>query len=52
MISNQLAIVIFRYHTKFIKRDTGEEYGIAGLETQVTVKENNVWRLLHIHYSK
>lgn len=52
IISNQLAIVIFQYHTECIKRDTSEKYGIAGLETQVIIKENNIWKLLHVHYSK
>ena len=51
-INEELAIVIFQYHTECIKRDTLEEYGIEGLETQVVQKVNNEWKLVHIHYSK
>lgn len=52
MINDQFAIVIFEYHTECIKRDTKESYGIQGLETQIIVKEDNEWKLLHVHYSK
>lgn len=52
MIQDDLAIVIFQYHTECIKRDTHEEYGIQGLETQVVIKEDHEWKLLHVHYSK
>lgn len=51
-INEEIAIVVFQYHTECIKRDTNEEYGIQGLETQVVVKENGEWKLTHIHYSK
>lgn len=51
-INNDLAIVVFQYHTECIKRDTLEPYGIEGLETQVLVKENDEWKIQHIHYSK
>lgn len=52
MINDELAVVIFKYHTECIKRETGEEYGIAGLETQIVQKKDNQWKLVHIHYSK
>ena len=52
MVNDELAIVIFKYHTECIRQDTNEPFGIEGLETQVIIKENNVWKLLHVHYSK
>ena len=52
MIDENKAIVVFRYHTECIRRDTHEPYGIQGLETQIVIKENNQWKLMHIHYSK
>ena len=52
MIQDDYAIVIFQYHTECIKRDTLESYGIQGLETQVMIKEDHEWKLLHVHYSK
>ena len=51
-IKENIAIVVFQYHTECIKRETGEDYGIAGLETQVVQKVDNQWKLVHIHYSK
>lgn len=51
-ITDSLAIVVFRYHTECIRRETGEPYGIQGLETQVMVKEDSTWKLQHVHYSK
>ncbi|MCD7950356.1 MAG: hypothetical protein LUG12_08880 [Erysipelotrichaceae bacterium] len=51
-IDEKNAIIIFSYHTKCIKRDTLEKYGIKGLETQIVTKENNTWKLVHLHYSK
>jgi len=51
-ISDELVIVVFKYHTDCDLRETGEHTGISGLETQVIVKENNEWRILHVHYSK
>lgn len=52
LIDEHLAIVVFQYHTECIRRDTQEEYGIFGLETQVVQKVNDQWKLVHIHYSK
>ena len=46
------AVVLFRYHTKCIRRDDGEPYGIAGVETQLFVREAGEWKLSHVHYSK
>ena len=51
-ISDDLAIVIFAYHTECVRRDTLEPYGIQGLETQVLIRERGQWKLQHIHYSK
>ena len=51
-ISEELAIVVFQYHTDCDLRETGEPFGISGLETQVVIKENGQWRIVHIHYSK
>lgn len=51
-IDEKTAIVIFKYHTECIRRQTKEEYGIQGLETQIVVKEDDGWKLMHVHYSK
>lgn len=51
-VNEELVIVVFKYHTKCIRRDTNEFYGIQGLETQVLIKEDGEWKILHIHYSK
>lgn len=42
---------IFAYHTDCIRRDTGEPHGIAGLETQIWIREGAGWKLAHVHYS-
>lgn len=52
MISHTCAMAIFSYSTQCIRRETGEPYGIEGLETQVFVKEEKGWRLVHIQYAK
>lgn len=52
MINDSLAIVVFEYHTECIMRETNEKYGIEGIETQVMMKENDKWKLVHLHYSK
>ena len=52
MIDENKAIVVFRYPTECIRRDTHEPYGIQGLETQIVITENNQWKLMNIHYSK
>lgn len=51
-LKDNMAIVIFKYHTECIKRENKEPYGIFGVETQLVIKENADWKLLHIHYSK
>lgn len=51
-ISDNIATVVFQYHTKCIRRETGEEYGISGIETQAVKKVDDAWKLVHIHYSK
>ena len=37
-VAEELAIVIFQYRTECVRRETGESYGIRGLETQVVQK--------------
>ena len=49
---NDMAVVIFQYHTECIRRKDGSEYGIAGMETQVYVRKDEDWKLVHVHYSK
>ncbi|MGN0266374.1 MAG: YybH family protein [Lachnospiraceae bacterium] len=51
LLNDTAAVVIFRYHTECILRDTGEPHGIAGIETQVLKKTDNGWRIAHIQYS-
>lgn len=52
IIEPDLAIIVFQYHTETILRETGLPGGIQGVETQIARKENNEWKLLHVHYSK
>mgnify|MGYP002732889417 CR=1 FL=1 len=52
VVNDGLALVIFQYHTQCLRRETGEPHGIAGVETQVLVREEGRWKLLHVHYSK
>ena len=49
---NDTAIVLFQYHTECIRREDGSEYGIAGMETQVYIRKDEDWKLIHVHYSK
>lgn len=49
---DDMAIVIFQYHTECIRREDGSEYGIAGMETQVFIRKDDDWKLVHVHYSK
>lgn len=51
MMDENNAVVIFAYHTECNRRETGEPFGIAGLETQVYHKGNAGWKLVHVHYS-
>ena len=51
-IDNEHAVIIFKYHTDCILRENGEKFGINGVETQVLIKEDGNWRIVHIHYSK
>lgn len=52
LLTDDCAAVIFSYQTHCTRRETGEPYGIAGLETQVYVKENEDWKLAHVQYAK
>lgn len=52
LLREDLATVIFQYHTECVRREDGADYGIRGLETQVAVKAGGEWKLQHIHYSK
>ena len=49
---NDMAVVIFQYHTECIRREDGSKFGIAGMETQIYVRKNEDWKLIHVHYSK
>ena len=49
---NDMAVVIFQYHTECIRREDGSEFGIAGMETQIYVRKDEDWKLIHVHYSK
>ena len=51
MVSDTCAVVIFAYHTDCDLRETGEFFGISGLETQVYLKVDSEWKLTHVHYS-
>ena len=51
-IDENNVIVIFKYHTDCILKKNGEKFGISGLETQVLIKEDGNWKIVHIHYSK
>lgn len=51
-VGEDTIIAVFAYHTECIRRDDGSDFGIAGLETQVWVRQAEDWRLAHIHYSK
>lgn len=52
MLSDDTAVVIFQYHTECTLRDSGEAFGISGMETQVVRCIAGSWKLCHIHYSK
>ena len=51
IVNDGCAIAIFAYSTDCDRRDTGEKFGIAGLETQVYNKVDGEWKLTHVHYS-
>ena len=51
-IDEKNAVVIFKYHTDCLMRESGEKFGISGVETQVLIKEEGNWKIVHIHYSK
>ena len=51
-IDENNAVIIFKYHTDCILRQNGEKFGISGVETQVLIKEDGHWKIVHIHYSK
>ena len=50
-ITGDTAIVVFSYSTDCDLRESGDRFGIAGLETQVYVRQNGLWKLTHVHYS-
>ena len=51
LLGSDTAVVLFSYCTDCIRRETGEPYGIEGLETQVYIKQGADWKLTHVHYS-
>ena len=52
LVSRDCAVVLFSYQTDCDRRETGEHYGISGLETQVYVREAGSWKLAHVQYAK
>lgn len=50
LLTPDVAIVVFRYHTECVRADTAEPYGIEGLETQVLRLVDGSWRIAHIQY--
>ena len=50
LLTDDVAIVVFRYHTECVRAETGEPYGIAGLETQVLKLVDGAWKIAHIQY--
>ena len=52
LLSDSCAVVIFSYYTDCIRRETGEPFGIEGLETQVYIREEDGWKLAHVQYAK
>lgn len=50
-LTDTVAVVLFSYYTDCIRRESGEPFGLEGLETQVLRKEGECWKLAHIHYS-
>lgn len=51
-LSDDTAVVVFRYHTETTSAVDGEPGGIAGIETQVVRRTPQGWKLAHLHYSK
>lgn len=50
LLTDDVAIVIFRYHTECVRRESGDPYGIAGLETQMMRRIKGRWKITHIQY--
>lgn len=50
-VAPDMMVIVFRYHTECELRETGEPFGIRGLETQLALREEGEWRLVHVHYS-
>ena len=50
LLTDDVAIVVFRYHTVCTRAQTGEPYGIEGLETQVLRRVDDAWKIAHIQY--
>lgn len=50
LLTDDVAVAVFEYHTECIVRESGEPYGIAGLETQVLKKTREGWKIAHIQY--
>ena len=50
LLTDDVAVVVFRYHTECIRRATGEPYGIVGLETQIMRRMSGQWKIAHVQY--
>ncbi len=50
LLTEDVAVVVFEYHTECIIRENGQSHGIEGLETQVLKKTKEGWKIAHIQY--
>ncbi len=50
LLTDDVAVVVFRYHTDCVVRENGEPYGMAGIETQVLKRTADGWKIAHIQY--
>ena len=50
LLTDDVAVAVFKYHTECVIRESGKPHGIAGLETQVLKKTGEGWKIAHIQY--
>ena len=50
LLTDDVAVAVFKYHTECIIRESGKSHRIAGLETQVLKKTSEGWKIAHIQY--
>lgn len=51
LLSETVAVTLFHWELKAIRAETGEEHFGEGKETQILLKGEDGWRILHVHYS-